>query len=452
MEFVKNQLLDVNVTAMSSDGDGIARYEGFAIFVKGGVIGDVLSVRLMKVLKNLAYARIEKIIEPSRDRIKPDCTLFPRCGGCELRHISYAAELAFKKKRIEDAFLKIAGMDIKCDEVIAADNTYNYRNKAVIPLAKRGNRIVGGFFRSHSHDIIELDRCYIQNEVAEQALRAVISYAEQSGASIYDETTGKGLLRKVFVRNTKNADGAIVCIIASNKSLPDKNLLVERLLDLCPALQGIVLNINRLNNNTVLGDKFITLWGNPYITDSLLGINFRISVPSFFQVNPVQAERLYAKAIEFADLSENKTVLDLYCGAGTITLCMAAKAKKAVGIEIVPEAIKDAEINASLNGIENVEFLCGNAGELAAQMAQNGFSPDVIVADPPRHGLDDTAVNVMGSFKPERIVYVSCDPATLARDVQKITAFGYRIHKIAAVDMFPRTRHVECCLLLCRED
>lgn len=448
-KLIKNQLIQsIEIEDLTSDGDGIAKYDGMVVFVAGAIPGDVARIRITKVLKNYAYARTEQVIVPSPDRIEKDCNSFPKCGGCDLRHMSYRAELKFKEKTVNDAMERIAGINFKCEKIFGAENICNYRNKSIIPIVRQNNRVIGGFFRNHSHDVVEINGCKIQKDVAEKALKAVLEYIKQTGVSVYNEQTGKGLIRRLFVRCSKDGKSAIVCLISSGSRIPEKDLLVRLLLDYCPEVEGIILNINRTNGNTVLGDKYTLLWGNDYITDSLLGVEFKISVPSFFQINPQQAEVLYSEAINLAQIDKNSVVIDLYCGAGTITMCIAKYAKHVYGIEIVPEAIEDAKHNAEMNNIDNVEFFCGDAGEYAQKLNDDGIVPDVITVDPPRHGLDDKTVDAIKKFMPKRIVYVSCNPATMARDVKKLAETGFAVNHLEAVDMFPRTKHVECVVLL----
>ena len=443
----KNQLHTVTVTGYTAEGLGVARVDGRVVFVHGGVRGEVCAIRILKVLKNVAYGRVEEVLERSGARRVPDCPHFPACGGCDFRHISYEEELWAKRRRVEDALRRVGGVEIGVEEILGADRVDNYRNKSQFPVSPAG-RV--GFYRARSHQVIPAADCRLQEVQANAAAAAVEQYLRDFSVPAYDETARRGLLRHIYVR-TNHLGQALVCLVVNGRELPHEGELVRRIHAACPDAAGVVLNTNTAETNVVLGDACRTLWGEDTLEDMLCGLTFRLSVPSFYQVNRAQAERLYGKAVEFAALTGEETVLDLYCGAGTITLAMARHAKRVIGAEIVPEAIGNARENARINGIGNAGFFLGDAGAVAQKLAKERLRPDVVVVDPPRKGLGEEVVPAVAAMAPERVVYVSCDPGTLARDVKRFAEAGYRACRAVAADMFPRTRHVETIVLLQRE-
>ena len=443
----KNQLHTVTITGYSAEGMGIARVDQRVVFVHGAVRGETCVIRILKVLKNAAFARVEEIVERSENRVESDCINFPACGGCDFRHLTYSEELEAKRMRVQDALQRIGGVPIEITEILGSEETRNYRNKSQFPISAAGK---AGFYRARSHDVIPTTECLLQTENAGAIARAVEDYMRKFAVSAYDEKTGKGLLRHIYVR-TNREGAALVCLIANGKKLPHEAELVECIRAACGGTVGIVLNVNTKDTNVILGDTYRTLWGEDTLMDTLCGLSFRLSIPSFYQVNRPQAERLYAKAVELADLSGRETVLDLYCGAGTITLVMAQKAGRVIGAEIVPEAIVNAKENAARNGVVNADFFCGDAGDIAAKLAKDNLRPDVVVVDPPRKGLDEEVIAAIRKMSPDRVVYVSCDCGTLARDVKRFGEAGYALKTATAVDMFPRTCHVETVALLINE-
>lgn len=447
-ELAKNQLHTVTVTGYTAEGLGVARVDGRVVFVHGGVRGERCAVRILKVLKNIAYARVEAILEHSPARREPDCPHYPACGGCDFRHISYEEELEAKRQRVEDALRRVGGVELPVEDVLAAPSVDRYRNKAQFPVSPEG---MSGFYRARSHQVIPALDCRLQAPQAGAVAGAVEAYLREFSVPAYDEGTGKGLLRHIYVRTNRRGE-ALACLVVNGEALPHEAELVRRIRAACPDTVGVVLNVNTRDTNVVLGDAYRTLWGEDTLVDELCGLTFRLSAPAFYQVNRDQAERLYEKAVEFAGLTRRETVLDLYCGAGTITLAMARHAGRVIGAEIVPEAIANARENARRNGMENAEFFCGDAGAIAKKLAEERLRPDVIVVDPPRKGLGEEVAPVIASMGPERIVYVSCDPGTLARDVARFKGLGYRAVRAAAADLFPRTRHVETVVLLQREN
>ena len=440
----KNQVYTVTIEGYGGEGMGVARIDGRVVFVRGALRGEACEIVILKVLKSVAFAKVQKVIRQSDARIASDCPYFPRCGGCTYRHMHYDEELLLKKQRVQDALTRIGGSDVVVEEILGSEDTLRYRNKAQYPVSAHG---AVGFYRARTHEVIKCERCLLVRPEAEAAAEALRRYLTKYGVSGYDEATGRGLVRHLYVRSNTKGE-CLVCVLVNADALPHEQELVFMLREACPAAVGIVLGTNTAKNNVILGERYRTLWGNDRLEDMLCGSTFRLSVPSFYQVNHAQCERLYAKAVEFAQLTGRETVLDLYCGVGTITLTMAKSAGKVIGAEIVPEAIGDAKDNAERNGVKNAEFFCGDAGEVAAKLAKENLRPDVVCVDPPRRGLAEDVVAAVAQMAPSRVVYVSCDPATLARDVKRFAAVGYAAVRACAVDMFPRADHVETVCLL----
>ena len=444
MELAKNQEHTVTIEGYGEGGMGVARIDGRVVFVHGALRGEKCRVLILKTLKSVAFAKVLEVIEPSSERITPDCPYFPRCGGCTYRHIRYEEELRLKKQRVQDNLSRIGGSDVTVEEILGARDTLRYRNKAQYPVSKDGTV---GFYRARTHEVIECEHCLLVKPEADAAAEALREYMQSCRVAGYDEKTGRGLVRHLYIRS--NAAGeSLVCVLVNGDKLPKEDRLVTLLRDACPKCTGIVLGTNTKKGNVILGDRYRTLWGSDRLEDTLCGKTFRLSVPSFYQVNRIQAERLYAKAIEFAGLTGQETVLDLYCGAGTITLALSDHAKKVLGAEIVPEAIDDARENAARNGVKNAEFFCGDASDVAKKLARENLRPDVITVDPPRKGLAADVVEIIAEMQPGRVVYVSCDSATMARDVKRLADLGYTAQRACAVDMFPRADHVETVVLL----
>ena len=444
MELAKNQEHTVTIEGYGEGGMGVARIDGRVVFVHGALRGEKCRVLILKTLKSVAFAKVLEVIEPSSERITPDCPYFPRCGGCTYRHIRYEEELRLKKQRVQDNLSRIGGSDVTVEEILGARDTLRYRNKAQYPVSKDG---AVGFYRARTHEVIECEHCLLVKPEADAAAEALREYMQSCRVAGYDEKTGRGLVRHLYIRS--NAAGeSLVCVLVNGDKLPKEDRLVTLLRDACPKCTGIVLGTNTKKGNVILGDRYRTLWGSDRLEDTLCGKTFRLRVPSFYQVNRIQAERLYAKAIEFAGLTGQETVLDLYCGAGTITLALSDHAKKVLGAEIVPEAIDDARENAARNGVKNVEFFCGDASDVAKKLARENLRPDVITVDPPRKGLAADVVESIAEMQPGRVVYVSCDSATMARDVKRLADLGYTAQRACAVDMFPRADHVETVCLL----
>ena len=444
----KNQLHTVTIDGWSADGSGVAHVLGRAVFVKGAIPGEEWVVRIVKVSSAAVFARGERLVTPSPHRVRTDCPAFGKCGGCAMRHVDYETELEFKLGRVNDAYRHIGGLDLRADRIIGAENVDGYRNKGVYAVAG-GPRI--GFFRPRSHELIPVDRCLIQTESADRAARAVCDFMRENDLPAYDEETGRGLVRRVFTRNGLRSGEMLVTVVAAGGFGTKTKKLVEDVRRAVPEATGIVLNVNKSRGNTVLSGDFYTLWGSGTVRDVLCGLEFELSPPSFYQVNPVQAERLYALVLEYAAPRGNGLILDLYCGAGTISLCLARGCERVIGAETVAEAVENARENARRNSVENVEFICADAGQAAAELAARGERPNAVVLDPPRKGLSGQVIDAVCSMSPERVVYVSCNVAAQARDLAIFLQRGYAPIRADAVDMFPRTAHVETIVLLQRE-
>lgn len=447
----KDDIVTLKIEDLSSEGLGVGRCEdGMALFVKDTVIGDVVEAKIMKMKKNYGFARMMQIIEPSRDRIVPPCQVARQCGGCQIQAMSYDAQLAFKQNKVRNNLERIGGFhDLPMEQIIGMDTPFRYRNKAQFPIGRsRDGKLAAGFYAGRTHSIIPCRDCLLGAEVNEKILQIVLNHMEKYQIDPYDETTGKGLVRHVMTRVGFATGQIMVSIVINGKSLPAAERLTEELCTI-PGMTSITLNINKEKTNVIMGKKLILLWGQEYIEDTIGTVRFRISPLSFYQVNPRQTEKLYGKALEYAGLTGNETVWDLYCGIGTISLFLAQKAKQVYGVEIVPEAIRDAKQNAELNHFTNADFFVGKAEEvLPEKYEKEGIFADVIVVDPPRKGCEESVLKTMLQMSPERIVYVSCDSATLARDLKYLCENGYQLIKVCPVDMFGNSVHVETVCLL----
>lgn len=436
------------MVSWSSEGAGVCRIGGRVVFVPGAIPGERWAVRILKVTSSAVFGKGEELLSPSPQRIEPDCPHYRKCGGCALRHVSYEGELGFKLQRVNDAYHHIGGIELEARTIIGADSTEGYRNKAIYAVAEGPVR---GFFRPRSHDIIPIERCLIQDEASDRAARAVTDFMAANSIPAYDEKTGKGLVRHVFTRYGRSSGELQVTVIAAGGFGARTEALCDAIMAACPECVSIVLNVNRTKGNTVLAGDFYTLRGKDSITDALCGLDFELSARSFYQINPAQAEKLYYKALEYAAPGGKGLILDLYCGAGTISLCLARGCERVIGAEIVPEAVENAQENAVRNGITNAEFICADAGEAAAELLRRGEKPDAVVVDPPRKGLAPDVIDSICGMEPDRVVYVSCDVATQARDLAIFAEKGYKAVEATAVDMFPRTKHVETVTLLIKE-
>lgn len=449
-ELEKNMIRTVTCEGYTSEGMGVCRIDGRAVFVRGLLLGEAADIRILKATKTAVYAKVEKLTSESKERILPDCPVYWQCGGCMLRHMSYSEELRLKKKRVEDAVRRIGGIDLPVSEILGAEKTEGYRNKTIYTVGRTGDRAVTGFYRERSHDLVSAPDCAIESDYSKRAAAALRRSMDGYFIPEYEPETGRGVRRLMCRFGFSSGEGQIVIVCGRGK-LPHEKEIVEELLKACPETVSIMKNVNPDPGDTVLGKDYELIYGKESITDKLCSLSFELAPDAFYQVNREQAERLYGKALEYADLKSGDTALDLYCGTGTITLCLAKSAGRAIGAEIVESAVRNARKNAERNGIHNAEFICADAGKAAFELAQKGLRPDVVVVDPPRKGLFPDVPGIIAEMEPKRIVYVSCDPATLARDLRIFDSLGYRAEKLTAVDMFPRTSHVETVVLMSRE-
>ena len=446
---VKNQVYEATVTDYTAEGQGVAHVQGCAVFLPNAIAGERVRLRIEKAQKTWAAGKIVEILEKSPHRVNRECPVAKLCGGCDFWHMDYAEETRLKAERVKTCLNRLAGEALTEVPILAAPDCHGYRNKAQYPVAAKKGRAYAGFFRAGTHDVVENRRCLILPEETDAVKDAVMDYVNQFRVSVYNESSHTGLLRHIYVRRGAVSKQILVCLVCNGEKLPKVDALLSRLQRI-PGFTTLVLSVNTKKGNAVLGDKFVTLYGPGYIEDTLCGLNFRLSPRSFYQVNHHQAQRLYETAISLAGIAKEDTVLDLYCGVGTITLAMASAAGKVIGVEVIPQAVEDARDNAHRNGIENAEFFCGDAGQAALELEKNGVRPDVVVVDPPRKGLNADTIEALSRMAPRRIVYVSCDPATLARDVAMLKQRGYALQSATAADLFPRCAHVETVVLMSR--
>ncbi len=445
----KNQEIVLKITDFTAEGSGVGRYASMAVFVPDTAIDDEVKVKILKVKKNYAYGKVTEIITPSKQRIHVDCASFGRCGGCVFRHINYKSECDFKQNKVKQTISRIGGVDLEPEEIICANNINFYRNKAQLPIDSFGK---AGFFAFHSHRIVGCEACKLQPVIFADIIKTCEEWISQNNISVYNEETNKGLLRHIYLRMAKATNQIMLTLIINGESLPHKESLIKALSEKYSEIKSIQININKSGTNVILGEKCVCLYGEPYITDVLCDIKVRLSPLSFYQVNREMAQRLYEKAAEYLE-AQNKNIIDLYCGAGTIGLSVAKKAKSIIGVEIVEKAIEDAKFNAMQNGVENARFICSDAAAAAQLLANEGIRPDAVILDPPRKGCAPELIKTVAEqFAPERVVYVSCDVATLARDIKLFCERGYSLVKYTPVDLFPRTAHVETVALLKRKE
>ena len=450
--FKKNDLVTLEITDLGSSGEGIGKVDGYTLFVKDALIGDVIEAKIIKTKKNYGYGRLMTILTPSPARVEARCPQARACGGCQIQPLDYAKQLEYKENKVKELLDRVGKVsDYVMETIIGMEDPWYYRNKAQFPVGtSKEGEIVTGFYAGRTHSIVPVQECFIQHPLNEQLMAIVRQWMNEFNVTAYDETKQTGLVRHIFTRIGKYTGEVMVCLVINGKKIPKPEVLIERL-KAVEGMTSICLNINRENTNVILGKTIKCLWGQDYITDKIGDIAYRISPLSFFQVNPIQTQKLYGTALEYAELTGNETVWDLYCGIGTISLFLAKAAKKVCGVEIVPEAIADAKENAKLNGIENADFFVGKAEDvLPEQYDKYGVYADVIVVDPPRKGCDEKLLQCMVEMAPKRIVYVSCDPATLARDLNFLEANGYKVKKVRCTDMFPHSTHVETVCLLNR--
>ena len=444
----KNQVFKAEITGITSEGNGVCRIDGMAVFVPGTAVGDLCDIRIVKVLKSYAFGIVERLTAPSPDRTEDNCPVYKKCGGCLFRHISYEAECRTKNGIVRDAFERIGGLSPEFDSFLGAEAVERYRNKAQYPVAVADGKAVCGFFAPRSHRLVPVTDCALQPPVFSGILKKLLDYINEKKLPVYDESTNTGLIRHIYIRRGAHSGEVMLCIVVRKDISRQLSALCRTLTDSIPDIKSIVMNINPKKTNVILGDECITLWGSDNITDTMCGNTVKISPLSFYQVNTVQAERLYTKALEYAAPEKNDIIADLYCGAGTIGLSMAKQAAKIAGVEIIPQAVENARENAALNGITNAEFYCGDAGEIFGKLRKQGCKPDIIVIDPPRKGCSAGTIDVIAGAAPQKIVMISCNPATAARDAKLLSEKGYSVDKVCGVDLFPRTGHVECIVLL----
>ena len=450
----KDEIYQVQIEDMSHSGEGIGKVNGFPLFVKDAIIGDIVEVKIMKAKKNYAFARLMSIVDPSANRIQAPCPVHRKCGGCQIQAMDYKAQLAFKQNMVKNNLQRIGGFtEIPMQEIIGMEKPWRYRNKAQYPIGKnKDGKIIAGFYAGRTHSIMACEDCLLGDEGNAMILRKVIKYMETCNIEPYDEGNGTGLVRHVLIRKGFSTGEWMVCLVINGTKLPSAQTLIDSLSSI-PGMTSISMSANTKRDNVIMGDTYETLWGRSYIQDRIRDICYRISPLSFFQVNPVQTEKLYGKALEYACLTGEETVWDLYCGTGSISLFLAQKAQKVYGVEIIPQAIADAKDNAEDNGITNTEFFVGKAEEVFVEAFEKDpqkTAADVVVVDPPRKGCEEELLRTILKMGPKRVVYVSCDSATLARDLKILCEGGYCLQKVQPVDMFPHTVHVECVICLTR--
>lgn len=451
---VKNNEYILDIISVGYEGEGIAKIDGYPIFIEGAILGEKVKVLIVKAKKNYAYGKLLEVIEASEERIEPKCKVYKRCGGCTVQHMNYKKQLDYKFERVKDCISKIGGLDSSLVEYpIGMKEPERYRNKVQLPVGIVKGELSIGFYAPRSHNIINLETCLIQDKVADKVAditrKWMIKY-NISAASIDGVFNKNGLIRHVMIRKGFTTNEVMVVLVSTKKSVPNIENFIEEIKNNIEGIKSIILNVNKENTNVILGQECITLWGKDTITDYIDNFKFNISPLSFFQVNPVQTEKLYSKALEYAGLTGEETVFDAYCGTGTITLFLSQKAKKVYGVEIIEPAIINARENAKINNIDNAEFFVGKSEEIIPELIEKGIVPEVIVVDPPRKGCDIKLLEAIGKAKPKRVVYVSCDPSTLARDLKILEEKGYKTEKVQPVDMFPHTSHVECVVLMSR--
>lgn len=444
----KNQRFIAEIIDLTAEGNGVCRIDDIVVFVPATAIGDKIRLKIVKVLKNYAYGISEEILISSPFRVNPDCEIFQKCGGCIFRHITYDSECKVKNEIVKNAFTRIGGLNPEFEAFMPCEEIYHYRNKAQYPLTNINNKIVCGFYAPRSHRLFPITNCALQPEIFSDILGMILEYLNSNNISVYDEISHSGILRHIYVRQGAHSGEIMICFVVrkacNNQLIP----LSEKLIENFKNVKSIIMNINSEKTNVILGKKCIKLLGNDVITDIMCGNKIEISPLSFYQVNTQQAECLYSKALEYIAPNKSDIVADLYCGAGTIGLYMAKYVKRVIGVEIIPEAVENAKRNAQINSISNAKFYCGDAGKIFAELNKNGYSPNKIIIDPPRKGCSVEALEVMRNASPEKIVMISCNPSTAARDTAWLVKNGYNVEKVCGVDMFPRTGHIECVVLM----
>lgn len=446
----KNDRLTVSIEDLTHDGNGVAKVDGYPLFIQGALPNEKAQIHVLKTLKNYGFAKILEIIEPSPDRVEATCQYFSQCGGCQLQHLSYEGQLKWKENMVRNVMKRIGKIDAPVLPVKGMDNPWHYRNKSQIPFAQSEAGTIAGFYKTKSHAIVDMERCYIQTEEADTIMSGLKQRLAHIGLQPYNEETHKGMLRHVVVRKGRATNEVMVVLVTKARKFPQAEAAIQIIQELIPNVASIVQNINTQKTNVIFGDETITLWGKDVIEDTIGDVRFEISARSFYQVNPIQTEVLYKQALDYANLQGDETVIDAYCGIGTISLFLAQKAKYVMGVEIVPQAIEDAKRNAEINGLTNTYFEAGPAEEVIPRWYKEGKEADVLVVDPPRKGCDEALLKTILAQRPKRVVYVSCNPATLARDLRILEDGGYKTQEVQPVDMFPHTAHVECVVLMSR--
>lgn len=443
----KNETYTIEITGMSHEGKGIGKVSGFTIFVDGAMLGETVEIIIVKLNKNYGFGKLVSITKPSPNRVKPMCNVFKRCGGCQLQHLSYEEQLRFKTQMVKDTVKRIGSLqDVTIHNILGMKYPTRYRNKVQYPIGIKNDKAYLGFYSSRSHEIIEADDCLIQHDVTQMILKDVLDFINRYHISIYNEKEHTGLIRHLICRIGFKTDEVMLIVVTNGDELPNKEILIDTIAKKYPKVKSIVQNINTKKSNVIMGEECNILYGDAYISDYIGEFKFNISPLSFYQVNPTQTEVLYNKALEYANLTDEETVFDAYCGIGTISLFLAKHAKKVYGIEVVEQAIFDARRNTVFNNANNVEFILGESEKVIPEMHKIGKNADVVVVDPPRKGCDKELLDTIIEMKPKRFVYISCDVATLARDLDYLNKAGFRVVEIQPVDMFPHTYHVECCV------
>jgi len=448
----KNDEHVVDIVDLTHDGSGVARIDGYTVFIPGALPTEQVKIRITKTTKSYGFGRIIRQKTKSVDRVEPPCPVYNQCGGCQLQHLSYEAELKFKHNRVRDAFARLAGLEIPVHETMGMEDPWGYRNKAQVPVAFQSNKLMAGFYQKRSHRIIDMDYCLIQNKENDDAIQAVRKVLADLKVPAYDEKKNSGVIRHIMARHGYHTNELMIVLVTKVKQLRGADKIVEGILKAVPNVTSIQQNINPDETNVILGKRNIVLHGPSVIRDQIAGLTYEISPHSFFQVNPLQTEKLYGKALEYAQLTGDEIVVDAYCGIGSISLSLAQQAKHVYGIEMVPQAIDDARRNAKANGIDNVSFEYGTAETVMPALVKGGIKPDVIVVDPPRKGCDEEFLRAAAEVAPKRIVYVSCNASTQARDAKLLSELGYKLMEVTPVDMFPHTTHVESVALFVREE
>lgn len=447
----KNEYYDVKIESLTHDGLGVARVDGFPVFVANALVGEEINMKVTLVKKTYAFGRAVDYFVTSGERVKPECGIYKQCGGCQVQHLSYEGQLKMKHDTVVNHLKRIGHIeDANVLPTIGMQNPSRYRNKTQVPFGYADGKVVAGFYQKRSHEIINMQSCLIQTDISDQIVETMRQLCQELEIDPYNESLNLGVLRHVIVRVGFKTEEIMVTLVTRTHEIPNSVLLIQRLVSKYPKIKSIAQNVNPKVTNVIFGDETRILYGEPYIYDEMNGIRFAISPRSFYQVNPIQTETLYSKAVEYAQLSGNEIVFDAYCGIGTITLFLAQHAKQVYGVEIIPEAIEDAKMNARLNGFENTQFAVGKSEEIIPAWIENGIVPDVIVVDPPRKGCDRSLLDTMLEAAPDRIVYVSCDSSTLARDLRVLIDGGYKLEVVQPVDMFPQTAHIECVAKLVR--